>query len=68
MIKKFITYLRYFAEPDGKSLRAEAFESAKRHYANTKPTAEAFVAYQIAYVRSYREKYAKAKLCNTNVT
>lgn len=68
MIKKFITYLRYFAEPDGKSLRAEAFQSAKRHYANTKPTAEAFVAYQIAYVRAYRENYAKTKLRNTNVT
>lgn len=68
MIKKFITYLRYFAEPDGKSLRAEAFEAAKRYYSNKRPTTEAFVAYQIGYVRAYRENYAKTKLRNTNVT
>lgn len=68
MIKRFITYLRYFAEPDGKSLRVEAFESAKLYYSRKKPTMNEFQAYQMGYVRAYRENYAKAKLRNTNVT
>ena len=62
MIKKFITYLRFYAEPDGKALRTQAFEAAKKYYSNKRPTTEAFVAYQIGYVRAYRENYAKSKM------
>lgn len=62
MIKKLITYLRFYAEPNGKSLRAEAFESAKLYYSRRKPTMIEFQAYQMGYVRAYRENYAKAKM------
>lgn len=68
MIKKFLTYLRFYMEPDGKALRTQAFESAKLYYSRRKPSMNEFQAYQMGYVRAYRENYAKTKLRNTNVT
>jgi hypothetical protein len=62
MIKKIMTYLRFYFEPNGKALRTQAFESAKLYYSRKKPSMEAFQAYQMGYVRAYRENYAKSKM------
>lgn len=76
-ITRFFKYLRFYNEPDSKTLRAEAFEAAKSHYAlspvrsakNPYPhpmeytrRREAFQAYQRAYSHSYRHDYAKKRL------
>jgi hypothetical protein len=68
MIKKILTYLRFYMEPDGKAIRTMAFESAKLYYSRRKPTMTEFQAYQMGYVRAYRENYAKAKLRNIDLT
>lgn len=68
MIKKILMYLAFYMEPDGKSLRAQAFESAKLYYSRKKPSMNEFQAYQMGYVRAYRENYAKHKLRNIDLT
>lgn len=80
-MKRFLLYIKFYLEPDGKKLRAEAFQAAKDYYA-VRPlrTAahpyphpaeytqrrESFQAFQRAYINSYRHDYAKAKLKVTN--
>ena len=76
-ITRFFKYLRFYNEPDSKTLRAEAFQAAKNHYAlspvrsakNPYPhpmeytrRREAFQAYQRAYISNRRRAYAKEKL------
>lgn len=75
-------YLRFFFEPDDKALRAEAFASAKAHYARI-PLRNAqhpyprvveyerrrndFLAYQRAYNNAYRHRYATDRLAQLQV-
>lgn len=60
-------YLKYYLETDSKMLRKMAHESAKEYFANKNypeywRLANEANAYQVAFRRSYRIAYAKAKL------
>ena len=76
-ITRFFNYIRFYLEPDGKALRAEAFEAAKKHYAlrpvrsdkNPYPhpmeytqRREQFQAYQRSYNTNYRHAHAMKRL------
>lgn len=66
-MNRLLQYIKLYLEPSGKSLRAEAFESAKAYYSN-RPFSNyylrtiEFQTYQQNYVRAYRENYAKTQL------
>jgi cation transport regulator ChaB len=62
-----INYLKAYFEPDTKTLREMAFQSAKEHYKGKHKTREDFQAYQRGYVSSYRRTYAKNKLAKGGV-
>lgn len=65
MLKTLMKYIKFYLEPDAKSLRSEAFESAKRYYRNSgpmQPPMEVFQAYQHGYIHAYRKSYARNKL------
>ena len=62
MIKKIISYIKAYNEPDSKMVRSLAFESAKVYYKNKQKTAVEFQSYQRGYVNAYRRTYAKNKL------
>jgi 5-formyltetrahydrofolate cyclo-ligase len=66
-MKRLALYVKFYLEPSGKTLRAQAFNSAKAYYTN-RPFSNyylrtiEFQTYQQNYVRAYRENYAKTKL------
>lgn len=76
-MKRVFLYIKFYLEPNGKALRAEAFASAKQYYAlrpvrsaqNPYPhpieytqRREAFQAFQRVYINNYRHAHAKKRL------
>lgn len=62
MIKKITKYMKYYFEPDSKTIRKMAFDSAKEYYIGKPKTVVQFQAYQRGYVSGYRHTYATSKL------
>lgn len=62
MIKKVTQYIKYYLEPDSKTIRKMAFDSAKEYYSGKRKTAIEFQSYQKGYVGAYRHTYAKTKI------
>ena len=76
-MKRLFFYIKFYLEPNGKALRAEAFAAAKQYYA-LRPVRsanhpyphpieytqrrEAFQAYQRAYINAKRHIHAKKRL------
>jgi hypothetical protein len=80
-MKRFLLYIKFYLEPNGKKLRSEAFQAAKDYYtvrplrtaahphphpAEYSQRREAFLAFQQAYMNQYRHDYAKSKLKTIN--
>lgn len=57
-----INYLKAYFEPESRTLREMAFESARGYYKGKDKTMLEFQAYQRGYINAYRRTYAKNKL------
>jgi hypothetical protein len=63
MIKRLISYFKFYNEPDYKLVKDLAVKSSSNHFRNVFcPSIDEQLAYQRAYIIQFRHNYAKIKL------
>lgn len=65
-LKRIGLYLKFYNEPDGRALSAEAYRACKNYYAQRPHlrSIDASTAFQRGYKSSFRHTYAVNKLKN----
>jgi hypothetical protein len=68
-IKRIRLYLKFYNEPDGRALSAEAYTACKIYYAQRPHlrSIDASIAFQRGYKNSYRRAYAMAKIRSLDI-